>query len=164
MARISFKNGDEYALKLSKLAAQSDKVAKKAIYRGAKVVADKIAQNIDALPEETFRYLRNGEKFAGVPERQKQDLKDGFGITTIKIDDNGDWNAKIGFDGYGSIPTKKYPQGLPNQLLARSIESGSSVRQKKPFVRPAVNSARKKAIEAMKNVIDEETKKIMEGK
>lgn len=164
MARISFKSGDEYALKLSKLATNSEEIAKKAIYQGAKVVADKINQNLNALPEEKFRYLRGGDKFSGVPEQQKQDLKDSFGVTPIQRDKDGNWNAKIGFDGYGSIPTSKYPQGIPNQLLARSIESGSSVRQKRPFVRPAVNATKKKAVEAMKKVIDEETQKIMGGK
>lgn len=164
MATISFKGGDEYALKLSRLATQSEDVAKRAVFEGAKVVADKIGTNLDALPEESFRYLRGGEKFVGIPQRQKQDLKDSFGITPITRDADGNWNAKIGFDGYGGIPTKKYPQGLPNQLLARAIESGSSVRQKKPFVRPAVNATKKKAVEVMKKIIDEETNKIMGGK
>lgn len=163
MATISFKNGDEYALKLSRLATDSDQIAKKAIYESAKVVADIIKSNIDALPEEKFRYLQHGDTFTGVPRTQKEDLQESFGITSIKRDKNENWNAKIGFDGYGSIPTKKYPSGLPNQLLARSIESGSSVRQKRPFVRPAVNATKKQALEAMRRVIDEETEKIMGG-
>jgi hypothetical protein len=163
MATISFKGGDEYALKLSRLATGSEEIAKKAIYQGAKVVADKISQNLNALPEEKFRFLRDGDKFSGVPARQKQDLINSFGITPIARDSDGNWNAKIGFDGYGSAPTKKYPKGVPNQLLARSIESGSSVRHKRPFVRPAVNATRKKAIEAMGNVIDEEISKMTGG-
>lgn len=160
---MTFKAGEEYAIKLSKLANQED-VAKKAIYGAAEIVADKIKANLNALPEEKFRYLRDGEKFVGVPERQKKDLIDSFGITPITKDNEGNWNTKIGFDGYGSIPTKKYPNGLPNQLLARAIESGSSVRQKKPFVRPAVNATKKKAQTEMEKIIDEETEKIMGGK
>lgn len=164
MAKITFKNGDEYALKLSKLSANSDEVAKKAIYAGVKVVADQINRNIDALPEDKYRYLKDGEKFSGVPKSQKKDLKDGFGISRVERDKNGDWNAKIGFAGYGSFKTKKYPNGLPIPMLARSVESGSSVRKKTPFVRPAVNASRKKAVDAMAKVIDEEIEKIMGGK
>jgi len=164
MARMTFKAGEEYAIKLSKLATGQEEIAKKAIYAAAGIVADKIKSNLNSLPEEKFRYLRAGEKFVGVPERQKKDLIDSFGITPITTDNKGNWNAKIGFDGYGSIPTKKYPNGLPNQLLARAIESGSSVRRKKPFVRPAVNATKKQAQAKMAEIIDKEIEKIMGGK
>lgn len=161
---MTFKAGEEYAIKLSKLATNQEDVAKKAIYGAAEIVADKIKSNLNSLPEEKFRYLQDGEKFVGVPERQKKDLIDSFGITPITTDNKGNWNTKIGFDGYGSIPTKKYPDGLPNQLLARAIESGSSVRQKKPFVRPAVNATKRQAQSEMEKIIDKEHEKIMGGK
>lgn len=163
MARMSFKASDDYALKLSKLAAQTEEVAKKAIYAAANIVADKVASNLAALPTDKFRRLKDGEQFTGLPESQKKDLQDSFGVTPIKQDEDG-WNAHIGFDGYGSKPTEKYPKGVPNQLLARAVESGSSVRQKTPFVRPAVNATKKDAIEAMNRVIDEELGKIAGGK
>lgn len=163
MARMAFKAGDEFALKLSRLATGSDEIAKKAIYAGAGIVADKIKANIQSLPSDTFRHLAPEEKFSGLPEAAKRDLAESFGVTPIKQDADGNWNAKVGFDGYGSHPTKKYPQGLPNQLLARAVESGSSVRQKKPFVRPAVNATKGKAQAKMGEVIDEEIKKIMGG-
>lgn len=162
MARISFKKGDEYALKLSKFAAGADEVAKKAIHAGANIVADRMKAGIKSLPTEKFRYLRDGDKFRGVTESQKKDLEESFGITPIAKDKNGDLNAKLGFDDYGSFPTKKYPKGVPNQLLARAVESGSSVRYKTPFVRPAVNASKKPAVTEMACVIDEEAKKIFE--
>lgn len=161
MAKFAFNAGDEYALKLDRLATGADEIAKRAIYEAANIVADKIKSNLKSLPEESFRYLRNGEKLAGLPKGQKQDLVDSFGITSIDKDNDENWNARLGFDGYGSFPTKKYPQGLPNQLLARSVESGSSVRQKRPFVRPAVNATRAQARAKMKRVIDEEIMKTM---
>lgn len=156
MATIKFSGLDEYALKLDKMAGKTEEAAKKAIYAGAKVVADKISANIDALPDDSYRFLQPGAQFNGLPSKQKQDLKNSFGITPIERDENGDWNAKIGFDGYGSIPTKSYPKGLPNQLLARAVESGSSVRKKTPFVRPAVNATKAAAMAAMQKVIEKE--------
>ena len=161
MARMTFKAGDEFAIKLSKLAAGQEKIAKKAIYAASKVVADKIKDNLNALPEEKFRNLKDGEQFTGVPERHKKDLIESFGITPIETDRDGNWNAKIGFDGYGSVKTEKYPKGIPNQLLARSIESGSSVRKKKPFVRPAVTATKKQAMKIMGEVIDKEIDKLI---
>lgn len=147
LARIMFKDGHEYALKLSRLEAQSERVAKEAIYEGAKIVADKIRENIDTI-HNIHRY-------------QKEDLKESFGITPILLDKKGIWNTHIGFDGYGSHPTKAYPKGLPNQLLARAVESGTSFRSATPFVRRAVNATKKPAADKMKEVIDTETKKIM---
>lgn len=160
MARITFKASNEYAIKLSKLATNSEEIAKKAIYAAADIVASKIRRNMEALPTEKFRYLRGGDMFHGLTKTQKADLIASFGITPIMRDDNGNWNAKIGFDGYGSKPTNKYPLGLPNQLLARAVESGSSVRRKKPFVRPATYAAKKASIEKMDAVIKEEIEKL----
>ena len=129
--------GDEFALALSRLATQSDEIAKKAIYEGAKVVADKIKSNLQGVlsPEAT------GEMEAS------------FGVTPIERDSDGNWNAKIGFDGYDS-------NGVANQLKARVIESGSSKQSKKPFVRPAVNATKRTAVEKMGQVINEEIQKL----
>lgn len=160
VARITFKSSDEYTLKLSRLAGRSREVAGKAIYEGAKVVADQIKENLNALPAEKFRYLKDGEKFTGVPKQQKEDLIESFGVTPLDHDRNGIWNVKLGFDGYGSMSTKRYPKGVPNQLLARAIESGSSVREKTPFVRPAVIKIKKKVQEVMDEAIERECKEI----
>lgn len=161
MARMTIKSSNEYALKLSRLAEGSEQIAKKAIHAGAGIVADAIKKNLNAMPEDEFRFLRDGDKFDGLSKQQKQDLLASFGITPIAKDDKGNWNAKIGFDGYGSMQTRQYPKGLPNQLLARAAESGSSVRKKHPFVRPAVNATKKPAQAEMGRVADEEIQKLM---
>lgn len=158
---MTFKAGAEWALKLSRLEAGSDDIAKKAIYAGANIVADAIKANLGGIPTETFHKLKDGEVLNSLSQTQKDDLAASFGVTPIELDKDGNWNAKIGFDGYGSKPSKKYPNGLPNQLLARAVESGSSVRAKHPFVRPAVNATRKQAQAEMGRVIDEEIAKRM---
>lgn len=159
---ISFKNQEDYFLRLQKLAEMADKgeTLKRAVHAGGAVVADAIRNRLEALPTESFHFLLDGEKFEQTPEGQKRDLVEGFGLTPIKEDRDGFIHTKAGFAGYGSYPTNTYPEGVPNQLIARAIESGSSVREKKPFVRPAVNAARKEAIAAMDKVIDDDLKKI----
>jgi HK97 gp10 family phage protein len=141
MATISFKKGDDYVLKLSQLATGSEEIAKKAIYQAAGIVANKIKSNLEGV----LSSEATGELVAS------------FGVTPIERDKDGNWNAKLGFDGYDS-------KGVPNQLKARVLESGSSRQQKKPFVRPAVNATKKQALDAMRKVIDEETRKTMGGK
>ena len=126
MARMTFKAGDDYALKMSKLAAGSDEIAKKAIYAAAGIVADKIQANLDGV----------------LSDEATGELMGSFGISKIDMDGNGDWNAKIGFEGYDS-------DGVPNQLKARVLESGSSKQKKRPFVRPAVNATKKQAQDEM---------------
>lgn len=86
-------------------------------------------------------------------EEQKKGLLDGFGVSRMQ-DDSGYKNVKLGFDGYNSVKTKKYPNGQPNVLIARVTESGSSYQQKTPFVRPAVNASRKEALEKGREAVD----------
>lgn len=162
MARFkSVKVGEEYLLKLSRLSQNADRIIKSAIYDGADVVADAIQESIQALPEEHFHKLREGDRFTGVSPTQKRALSQGFGLAHMEQDSQG-WNTKAGFAGYMEEgKTKKYPNGLPIPLLARSIESGSSVRQKHPFVRTAVNSSRDKAVEEMETTINVEIQKTM---
>ena len=71
--------------------------------------------------------------------------------------------ASVGFDGYQGIPTAKYPKGIPNALLARSINSGSSVRQRYPFIDNAVKKAAPKVEERMREITENEIDKIMKG-
>lgn len=139
---------------------QSDAPLKKAVAAGAAVIADQIKANLEALPEEDFRKLGEGETFHGLPAGQKKDLVDSFGLAPIAKDKNGFIHTKAGFDGYGSFPTNTYPDGVPNQLLARSVESGSTVRQKMPFVEPAVKVKRREAVETMNDVLEDEFKSI----
>jgi len=138
-------------------------VAKKVVEAGAQPMADEIRNMLIALPEDQFRYLRKGEVFKGLPKQQKQDLANGFGITDADIDRNGNANIKIGFNGYGKYKTKKYPKGVPNALLARAVESGSSVRRKTPFVRTGTNKSLKETLKAMEKKLNEEIVRIMKG-
>lgn len=162
MARISFKGFDDYAeaLKKLELTAQGGEMLEKAAQAGADPVADEIRRRLRNLPEDEYRRLNPGEVFTGIPAGQKEDLLDSLGVTPPQRDRKGFVNVKVGFDGYGSHPTKAYPDGLPNQLLARAVESGSSVRKKTPVVRPAVQATRKEAVDEMDKAIRQELEKI----
>lgn len=163
MANIKFGSDvEDFGKMLERLERMPQSSLDTAIQAGADVVADQIRSNLSAINTEPFRHLKEGEVLNDLPKEQKQDLLDSFGLAPIQTDKNGFRHTKAGFDGYGSKPTKKYPKGLPNQLLARAVESGSSVRVKKPFVRPAVNATKKEAVEKMGTVMDEEIKKICE--
>ena len=97
----------------------------------------------------------------GVTAVQKEGLRKGLGITPLE-DDMGFYNVKIGFDGYNRTRTKEYPEGQPNQLVARGVESGTSWKQKHPFIRPAVTRSRARVERKMQEILDYEMKKIMD--
>lgn len=162
MARMEIRGFDELDLQLSKLA--DPEIAKEVVKAGAQPVADQIRKNLEGLPEDKFTRLAKDEVFTGIPEQQKKDLLDSMGITPPGIDFDGNTNIKIGFDGYGKIPTKKYPKGVPNQLLARAVESGSSVRKKTPFIRRREGKSKKLAEEEMQKKLDEKIEEIKKGR
>ena len=159
MAKITFPGLADYELMLSKLEDGSEEIIGKAVYAGAGIVADAIKSSIQSLPIVRGYGTDSNPLPGGVTSAQKAGLIDGLGISRMQ-DDAGYLNVKIGFDGYNNTRTEKYPQGQPNQLVARGVESGTSWKQKKPFVRPAVTKSRKQAENTMAKIIDEEIEKL----
>lgn len=157
MATFQFGGIDNYIKQLNKLqAATRDGVIGKAVYAGADVVANSVRSAIQSLPEG-----REGDSSIGiVTPAQKRGLLDGFGISRMR-DDGGFVNVKLGFDGYNSVKTKKYPNGQPNALIARAVNSGTTFRKKTKFVDKAVDSAKKAAEAAMDAACSREIEKIM---
>ena len=162
MAKISFKGLEDYELRLSKLAnrKETERIAGRAIYEGAAIMADEIKAGIKSLPVVTGYGTEQNPLPGGVTATQKKGLIDGLGIAPMQ-DDKGFLNVKIGFDGYNRTKTEKYPQGQPNQLVARGVESGTSWKQPYPFVKPAISRARKQVEKRMAEIIDEEIEKLM---
>lgn len=157
MAKWIVGNGlNSYIEYLQKINAVTDEVIGEAVYEMAKVVADSVRASIQALPavsnEANIATYKKG--YSRLSDKEKQGLLDGFGISPLQ-EDSGFVNVKLGFDGYNSVKTKKYPQGQPNALIARVTESGSSYREKNPFIRPAVNASKKQAEQAGQMKIDE---------
>lgn len=159
MAKITFPGLAGYELMLSKLEDGSEEIIGKAIYAGAGIVADAIKSSIQSLPIVRGYGTDSNPLPGGVTSAQKAGLIDGLGISRMQ-DDAGYLNVKIGFDGYNNTRTEKYPQGQPNQLVARGVESGTSWKQKKPFIRPACTKSRKQAETEMAKIIDEELEKL----
>lgn len=133
MAKMQIKGMDEYAMKLSRLGTKAPEIAKKAVMAGANPIADEIRRELEK--------NLSGSKYS------TGDLLDSMGIAPAAVDRRGNTNTKVGFSGYDR-------KGVPNALKARAMESGTSTQPKKPFIRPAVNRAKKKAIEEMGKSID----------
>lgn len=136
MARAAFMLDEDFAIKLSRLDTDINEIAKKAIYEGAKIVADTMKVNLESV----------------LSDEATGQLVEALGITPIGML-GGEWSAHIGFDGYDT-------NGVAFQLIARVLESGTSTRQKKPFVRKTMNQTKTKVAAVMQAVVEEEYQKI----
>lgn len=160
MATLKWSDGfNEYLAQLSKLSDQSLEICKAAVYDGAGVVADAVREGVRSIPINNG-YGTTAMPIDGVTAKQKAGLLEGLGISPME-EENGYVHVKIGFDGYNSLKTKKYPNGQPNSLIMRAVESGTSFRAKNPVVSKATRSAKEKAEEAMRKSIDASIEKIM---
>lgn len=145
---------EELIGQLEELADDADEMYKRAAYAGAKVLADEIKKGLNNLRVVKARWGTPENPLQGIPAERKADLIAGMGVSDIE-NDGTKTTVSVGFHGYGSRPTKTYPQGIPNQMLMRSVESGTSFMVKQPVVRPAVNRAKKQAEAAMEKEVTE---------
>lgn len=158
MAKLQFQGLDEYVAQLQKLSDLSRECIGRAIYEGADVVADAVKANIEAIPIDE-RFVKEGT-LNGISRAQKQGLINGFGIAPLR-NDNGYLNVKLGFAGYNNVRTKAFPNGQPNSMIARSVNSGTSFRDRIPFVDNAVRAQKSACEQKMKDTFDQELKKVI---
>ena len=161
MATISLNNGDDYLMKLSRLEATAkDEICGKAIYGAAALVADAIRAELQSMPtDESWGTTESPN--SGPRKKQVAGLEQSLGIAKMEDDGSGYLNVKIGFDGYNDIKTKRWPNGQPNNMVARSIGRGTSFMNGNAFVKRAVAKTRKQALSTMQKSVEESIEKIM---
>lgn len=147
MAKITLNGIDEITKKLSNLERGATNIAKKAVIAGAKPVADEIRKQLES--------KLSGSKYS------KGQLESSLGIADADIDEKGVVNTSVGFTGYdkNSRPSNNYPNGKPNAIKIRAMESGTSKQKKTPVIRPAIKNSKNNSINEMKKVVEEELKK-----
>lgn len=163
MAKLIIGKGlDEYISKLGNLEFKSPEAMGKAIYDGAKVVADATMEALKALPTEAGQTKSAGghHVLRGLTTYEKSGLIDGFGVSK-QMDDGGYINVKLGVEGYNGHATKKYPNGAPNLAVARAMESGTSFMKKNPVFSRVARSKKAEAERVMQETLDKEIKQIM---
>ena len=160
MATFEFLGLDEYLGQLNELKEHATGLIKRAVYDGAAQVANAVAAEIQNLPEVDGYQYPWKVPISGVTREQKAGLLEGLGLAKME-DSSGFINTHVGFDGYNSVESKQYPNGQPNAMLARSINSGSSTRRKIPFMSRALKNAKDKAQSAMAARLDADIETII---
>lgn len=128
---------------LSNAIGQSAAIAERVLKVGAGVIATEMRRQLKGI----------------LSEEATGRLVESLGITPVRHNAEGVFNAHIGFDGYDSVT------GVPHQLKARVLESGAkyadgTVRKARPFARPAVLASKARANEAMKAEFEKIIKEI----
>lgn len=139
MAKVDVKLPEDFLLKVSKLAAQTDVIIPKVLETGGEVVLDKVKSNLSSV-------IGSGTKY---PSESTGELEGALGLTTAKQDRNGDFNVKVGF-------AEPRSGGESNAKIANIIEYGKHGQPAKPFLKPAKSASRKACIAAMTAKLDEE--------
>ena len=142
MAKCSIKLPDEFLKKLSQLGSRTDEVAKRALTAGGEIILKRTRANLIGVIGKNIK----GES------RSTGQLVSALGLTPVRVDRNGNYNIKIGFDEYRD-------DGSSNATIANIIEYGKHGQPAKPFLKPAKRQVGNQALEKMKQIIEEEVKK-----
>ena len=164
MGRMTVTGLDDFSARIGKLGSASAGMIRQSMYDGAAQMKAAYEAEILALPAAEHHPLKEGELMTGITDTNRQDLLNGLYVRKFATE-GGQHYTVIGFNGYGSpeTATKRYPNGLPNALLARSINSGSSVRRKNRFAARAKTRSQEAAKAAMAETFSRLTDEIMKG-
>ncbi len=143
MAKVDIKMPDEFLLKVLKLGSDFDPVAEKVLKAGGEVVFKRTKSNLSAV-------IGKGTKHES---RSTGELEKALGVTSVRLDRNGNHNIKIGF-------SEPRPDGESNAKLANILEYGKHGQPAKPFLKPAKSASKSECISTMKSAFEEEVKKL----
>ena len=143
LAKVDIKMPDEFLLKVSKLGSDFDPVAEKVLKAGGEVVFKRTKSNLSAV-------IGKGTKHES---RSTGELEKALGVTSVRLDRNGNHNIKIGF-------SEPRSDGESNAKIANILEYGKHGQPAKPFLKPAKSASKSECISVMKSAFEEEVKKI----
>jgi hypothetical protein len=143
MAKVNMKMPEEFLMKVSRLANQTDVIIPKVLEAGGDVVLKKVKSNLQSVIGKDTKY----------PSKSTGELLSSLGLTSARQDRNGDFNVKVGF-------AEPRSDGGSNAKIANIIEYGKHGQPAKPFLKPAKSASRKPCVGAMTAKLEEEIDKL----
>ena len=143
MAKTTMKMPDEFLMKLTKLGDKTDEIVSRVLEAGGEVVLDKVKANLKGV-------IGSGTK---EKSRSTGELVSSLGLSPTKLDRNGNFNVKVGFN-------EPRDDGDSNAKIANIIEYGKSGQPPKPFLKQAESSSRKACMETMIAELNKEIDKL----
>lgn len=142
MGKVDIKMPDEFLERISKVGSDFDSIAETVLETGGEVVLARTKSNLSAV-------IGKGTKYES---RSTGELESALGMTTVKMDKQGNHNIKIGF-------AEPRSDGDSNAKIANIIEYGKHGQPAKPFLKPAKRASKNECITAMQNKFEEEVDK-----
>lgn len=139
MAKVNFKMPDDFLRKVSALGEKTDEIIPRVLEAGGEVALEKVRDNLESV-------IGRDTKF---PSRSTGELEAALGLSPAKMDQDGNFNVKVGF-------SEPRSDGESNAKIASILEYGKHGQPPKPFLKPAKTQARKPGVEAMKEKLEEE--------
>lgn len=137
MAKCTCKLPDDLLKKLSRLGSKMDDVSETVLETGGEIVLDKVRNNLQG--------VLSGESTG--------ELLGSLGLSKVLLGRDGNHNIKVGF-------AEPRSDGKSNAMIANIIEYGKHGQPAKPFLKPAKSQSKKACIDAMKQKLEEEIKKL----
>lgn len=143
MAKVDIKMPEDFLLKVSRLAEQTDEIIPRVLEAGGEVVLGKVKDNLRSV---IGRDTKDASESTG-------ELASSLGLSPAKQDREGNFNVKVGF-------SEPRSDGGSNAKIANILEYGKQGQPPKPFLKPAKSASRKACITAMTDKLDEEISKL----
>ncbi len=137
MGRITIKMPTEFMDQLAKAAEKTDAAIPKALEAGGKVVFETMKANLRSAIGRDTKY----------PSRSTGKLLAALGVSPVKLNDEGNYDVKVGFSE---------DREVSNAKLANILEYGKHGQPPKPILKPTRRSSRRSCIEAMQAALKEE--------
>ena len=143
MAKVQLMMPDEFLERLAKLGDRSDEISERVLEAGGEVVLSQVKSSLASV-------IGSGTKY---DSRSTGELERSLGMSTVKMDRDGNHNIKIGF-------AEPRTDSRSNAAIANIIEYGKHGQPAKPFLKPAKSASKAACEEAMKQKFEEEVKKL----
>jgi len=127
----------EFMDQLTKAAEKTDTAIPKALEAGGKVVFETMKANLRSAIGRDTKYT----------SRSTGKLLAALGVSPVKLNDEGNYDVKVGFSE---------DREVSNAKLANILEYGKHGQPPKPILKPTRRSSRKPCIEAMQAALKEE--------
>ena len=137
MAKVTIKMPTEFMDQLAKAAEKTDTAIPKALEAGGKVVFETMKTNLRSAIGRDTKY----------PSRSTGKLLAALGVSPVKLNDEGNYDVKVGFSE---------DREVSNAKLANILEYGKHGQPPKPILKPTRRSSRRSCIEAMQAALKEE--------
>jgi HK97 gp10 family phage protein len=143
VAKIDFTMPDDFLERISRLEERTDEIIPKVLEAGGEVVLNTVRNNLKAVVGKDLKQ----------PSRSTGQLVEALGLSPAKMDRNGNYNVKVGFDN-------KRTDGKANAMLGVILEYGKHGQPPKPFMKTAKSSTKSACIDAMKKKLEAEVSNV----